>query len=92
MGGVLDRIELIRGSITDEDAAHRAAAGCEVVFHLAALPSVARSLADPITSHHVCATGTLQMLHAAQRSGVRRVIYAASSSGLYESDSVSAVR
>jgi UDP-glucose 4-epimerase len=80
LAGVQHRIELVRGSITDEATAHAAAAGCEVVFHLAALPSVARSLADPLTSHLVCATGTLQVLDAARRAGVRRLIYAASSS------------
>jgi UDP-glucose 4-epimerase len=80
LAGVLDRIELIRGSITDEKTASETVAGCDVVFHLAALPSVARSVVDPLTSHHVCATGTLQMLDATRRSGVRRLVYAASSS------------
>jgi UDP-glucose 4-epimerase len=77
---VLRRTELCRGSILDPAVTESAVAGCEVVFHLAALPSVARSLADPLTSHHVCATGTLQVLDAARRTGVRRVVYAASSS------------
>jgi UDP-glucose 4-epimerase len=80
LAGVLQRIELVRGSICDEATTQAATAGCEVVFHLAALPSVARSLADPLTSHHVCATGTLQVLDAARRAGVRRLVYAASSS------------
>lgn len=80
LAGVLDRIELIHGSITDEKTATEAVAGCDVVFHLAALPSVARSVVDPLTSHQVCATGTLQMLDAARRGGVRRLVYAASSS------------
>jgi UDP-glucose 4-epimerase len=51
-----------------------------VVFHLAALASVAKSVEDPATSHAVCATGTLNVLDAARRAGVRRVVYAASSS------------
>jgi UDP-glucose 4-epimerase len=80
LAGTFPQFELHRGSITDEDAARAATQDCEVVFHLAALPSVARSLADPLTSHHVCATGTLQVLDAARRAGVRRVVYAASSS------------
>lgn len=80
LAGVLDRIDFLRGDITDQAAAHRAVAGCDVVFHLAALPSVARSLAEPVISHHVCATGTLQVLDASRRAGVRRVVYAASSS------------
>ena len=80
LAAVQNQIELVRGSITDPKITDQATAGCEVVFHLAALPSVARSLADPVTTHHVCATGTLTVLDAARRSGVRRVIYAASSS------------
>ena len=80
LADILPRIEFQRGSIIDEHAVRKATAGCEVVFHLAALPSVARSLADPVTTHHVCATGTLMVLDAARKNGVRRVIYAASSS------------
>jgi UDP-glucose 4-epimerase len=77
---VLPCVELVRGSITDPATARASAGDCDVVFHLAALPSVARSLADPATSHTVCATGTLQALDAARRVGVRRLVYAASSS------------
>src|SRR5262249_2178792 len=58
----------------------RATRGCEVVFHLAALPSVTKSVEDPIVSHEICATGTLRVLDAARRLGVRRVVYAGSSS------------
>jgi UDP-glucose 4-epimerase len=74
------RIDFIQGSINDSSVLRPAVAGCEVVFHLAALPSVARSLVDPMTTHEVCATGTLNVLDAARQMGVRRVIYAASSS------------
>src|SRR3984957_6001905 len=74
------RIDFIQGSINDASVLRPAVAGCEVVFHLAALPSVARSLVDPMTTHEVCATGTLSVLDAARQMGVRRVIYAASSS------------
>lgn len=77
---VADRIELIRGSILDVDMMRRAVSDCEVIFHLAALPSVARSVTDPLASHHVCATGTLEVLDAARQAGVRRLVYAASSS------------
>jgi UDP-glucose 4-epimerase len=73
-------IEVVQGSITDGDAVHVAVAGCDVVFHLAALPSVVKSVEDPLRSHDVCATGTLRVLDAARRSGVHRVVYAASSS------------
>jgi UDP-glucose 4-epimerase len=74
------QIDFIQGSINDTSVLRPAVAGCEVVFHLAALPSVARSLIDPRTTHEVCATGTLSVLDAARQMGVRRVIYAASSS------------
>ena len=74
------QIDFIQGSINDTSVLRPAVAGCDVVFHLAALPSVARSLVDPMTTHEVCATGTLSVLDAARQMGVRRVIYAASSS------------
>lgn len=74
------RLELVRGSITDAAAVERAVAGCEVIFHLAAVPSVVKSVEDPLRSHEVCATGTLRVLEAARRTGVRRVVYAGSSS------------
>jgi UDP-glucose 4-epimerase len=72
--------ELIPGSVADPAAVERAAAGCEVVFHLAALASVAKSVEDPPASHAACATGTLNVLDAARRAGARRVVYAASAS------------
>lgn len=81
---VADRIELIQGSITDSAVVHSAVKGTEVVFHIAALPSVQRSVEDPLTSHDVCATGTLQILQAARQANVRRVVYAASSSAYGE--------
>jgi UDP-glucose 4-epimerase len=77
---LMHRIEFLRGSINDTGAVQQAVADREVVFHLAALPSVARSVEDPITSHEICATGTLQVLDRARRAGVRRLVYAASSS------------
>jgi len=73
-------VEVMAGSVTDESIVARAVAGCEVVYHLAALASVAKSVEDPLTSHAVCATGTLNVLDAARRAGVRRVVYAASAS------------
>jgi UDP-glucose 4-epimerase len=73
-------IDFIQGNINDPSVLRPATAGCEVVFHLAALPSVARSLVDPMTTHEVCATGTLGVLDAGRQMGVRRVVYAASSS------------
>jgi UDP-glucose 4-epimerase len=77
---VRDRIEFIQGSITDPEAVQSAVQGVEVIFHLAALPSVARSVEEPALSHEICATGTVRVLDAARRAKVRRVVYAASSS------------
>ena len=73
-------IELIRGSITDPALVDKAVAGCDVVFHLAAIASVTKSVETPLVSHEVGATGTLHVLDAARRLGVRRVVYAGSSS------------
>jgi UDP-glucose 4-epimerase len=72
--------EIIEADLTDREAVARAVAGAEVVFHLGALPSVARSLETPDATHAACATGTVHVLDAARRGGVRRVVYAASSS------------
>ena len=73
-------IEFIEGSVVDPDAAARAVRGCEAVFHQAAIPSVARSVQDPVGTSQVNVGGTLQMLTAARDAGVRRFILAASSS------------
>jgi UDP-glucose 4-epimerase len=72
--------ELLEGDVRDAEAVRRAVAGCEVVFHLAALPSVPRSLHDPLATHTTNATGTLNVLLAAREHGVRRVVLASSSS------------
>jgi UDP-glucose 4-epimerase len=77
---VQDRVELIDGSITDVPTVQTAVRGADWVVHLAALPSVQRSVEAPEASHEVCATGTLHVLNAARQAGVRRVVYAASSS------------
>ena len=77
---ILDQVELIEGDIRDVETVRRAVNGMEVVFHQAALPSVPRSINDPLTTHAVNATGTLNVLSAARESGVRRVVYASSSS------------
>lgn len=78
--GWVNRIELIEASITDPVACGAAVEGCDHVLHLAALPSVPRSLANPQATHDVCVTGTLNMLVAARDAGVKRFVYAASSS------------
>jgi nucleoside-diphosphate-sugar epimerase len=66
--------------VTDPDVCHRALRGADYVLHQAALPSVPRSLKDPIASHAANATGTLNVLVAARDARVTRVVYAASSS------------
>jgi UDP-glucose 4-epimerase len=72
--------ELVEGSLTDPSTVAKAMHGVGVVYHLGALASVARSVETPDITHAACATGTLNLLDAARRSGVRRVVYAASSS------------
>jgi UDP-glucose 4-epimerase len=74
------RIEVVEADLTDLLAVRTAMAGMELVFHQAALASVPRSVADPLATHQACATGTLNILMAAREAGVRRVVYAASSS------------
>ena len=75
-----DHIEIVEGDVQSYERAHTAVRGCEVVFHQAALPSVPRSVQDPLTSNAVNVIGTLNILLAARDSGVRRVVYASSSS------------
>ena len=74
------KYELVRGSVAQPQAVEQAVSGCDVVFHLAAIASVAKSVETPLISHEVGATGTLHVLDAARRLGVRRVVYAGSSS------------
>jgi len=73
-------VEVLRGDCADPAAAGRAAKGMDAVFHEAAIPSVARSVADPALSHRANATATLTMLLAARDAGARRFVYAGSSS------------
>ena len=74
------RLEFIEGDLRDADDVRRAVAGVEGVFHQAALRSVPRSVDDPLSSNDVNVTGTLQLLAACRTAGVRRVVYASSSS------------
>jgi nucleoside-diphosphate-sugar epimerase len=73
-------VEFVKGSLTDEAALRRALEGVELVFHEAALPSVPRSVEDPRATHEACVNATFELLVAAKERGVRRVVYAASSS------------
>lgn len=77
---VKDRIEFVRGDIRDVDGLERMMGGVEVVFHQAAMASVPRSVEMPLLTNSVNVDGTLLVLEVARKSGVRRVVYAASSS------------
>jgi nucleoside-diphosphate-sugar epimerase len=76
----MNDVDLVEGDIQSYERAHNAVRGCEVVFHLAALPSVPRSVQDPLTSTASNVTGTLNVLLAARDENVRRVVFASSSS------------
>jgi len=80
LAAVRGDVEIVKGDCADPRDARRAAKGVEVVYHEAAIPSVARSVAEPELSHRANATATLVMLDAARRQGVGRFIYAGSSS------------
>jgi nucleoside-diphosphate-sugar epimerase len=74
------RAQLIRGDLRNLEAVRAAVEGVEVVFHQGALASVPRSIADPVTSLEININGTQNVLQAARDAGVRRVVYASSSS------------
>jgi nucleoside-diphosphate-sugar epimerase len=76
----LEAMEFIEGDLTNPADCARACEGVEVVFHEAALASVPRSVADPAGTNLHCVTATVNLLVAARAAGVRRVVYAGSSS------------
>jgi len=78
-------VDFIEGDVADPASAALAVQGMDVVFHQAALASVPMSLEKPLEVHRACATGTLTILEASRRAGVRRVVYAASSSAYGDS-------
>jgi nucleoside-diphosphate-sugar epimerase len=80
LDSVLEQIDLHEESVTNPKACQAACDGMNYVLHQAALPSITRSVNDPSATHDVCASGTLNMLVAAQHAGVRRFVYAGSSS------------
>ena len=80
LAGLTPAPEIVEGTLTDPAGVARAVAGCEVVYHLGALASVAKSVENPEHTHAVNATGTLNVLDAARRAGIRRVVYAGSAS------------
>ena len=80
MDGFRDKIEFIEGDLTDADAVARAVEGVDCIFHEAALASVPRSIERPLDTNAACVTGTVTLLDAARKAGVRRLVYAGSSS------------
>jgi len=78
--GIEDRVEVLRGDLRDPAAVAAAVRGVEIVLHQGALNSNPRSIQEPGPTHAVNVTGTLLLLEAARRAGVRRVVYASSSS------------
>src|SRR5262245_26688742 len=72
--------EIVAADVSDAAAVAEAMEGVNVVYHLAALASVQASVEDPAATHRICATGTLNVLDAARKANVRRVVYAASAS------------
>ncbi|MGE0461233.1 MAG: SDR family oxidoreductase [Vicinamibacterales bacterium] len=74
------RLEVVEGDLSDLDVARRACAGADYVLHQAAIPSVPRSVQDPIASNRANIDATLNVLVAARDAGVRRVVFAGSSS------------
>jgi nucleoside-diphosphate-sugar epimerase len=73
-------VDVVEGDLSDPTIARRAVDGCAYVLHQAAIPSVPRSVTDPVASHRANVDATLEVLAAARVAGVRRVVYAGSSS------------
>jgi nucleoside-diphosphate-sugar epimerase len=80
LAGILNKLDFRQADITDDEAIRSACAGMDYVLHQAARGSVPRSLADPVGSNHANVVGTVKVLHAARETGVKRVVYASSSS------------
>jgi nucleoside-diphosphate-sugar epimerase len=80
LAGLGSEVEVVEGDLQSYERVHTAVRECEVVFHQGALPSVPRSVADPLTTNAVNVIGTLNVLLASRDSGVRRVVFASSSS------------
>jgi UDP-glucose 4-epimerase len=82
------RVELIEGTVADPDVVARATRGVEIVFHQAAIPSVVRSVENPQATMLAGVQGTTVVLESARRAGVRRVLFAASSSAYGDTPSL----
>ncbi|MGE5137837.1 MAG: NAD-dependent epimerase/dehydratase family protein, partial [Rudaea sp.] len=80
LSGVVDQVDFANGDVRDYETVCAALHGVDVVYHEAALPSVTRSVKNPLETNSANTTGTLNVLTAARDSGIRRVILASSSS------------
>ena len=80
LSDIAGKIELVKGDIRDVETVKKAVAGVRYVLHLAALPSVSRSVADPVSTNNVNIGGTLNILVQARDAGVERVVFSSSSS------------
>src|SRR5437870_1580469 len=80
LAGLDGEIEFLRGDLCEAQVCHSAVARIDVVFHLAALPSVPRSLKDPWASHDANVNATMRLLEACRAAQVKRVVYSSSSS------------
>jgi len=80
LADILDRMEFVEGDLRNADVIARACEGVDYILHQAALPSVPRSVRDPRTSHTANIDGTFNLLEGARAAGVKRIVYAASSS------------
>jgi nucleoside-diphosphate-sugar epimerase len=85
---VRDRVTLHRLDIRDAAAITPVIRGADTLYHLAAIPSVPRSIDDPVPSHEINIDGAFNVFHAAAQGGVRRVVYAASSSAYGDSETL----
>lgn len=86
LDAIQDNVDIYVTDIRDFDSLRRQFEGIGTVFHLAAIPSVPRSIKEPVPSHDVNINGTFNVFRAAHESGVRRVVYAASSSAYGDTD------
>ena len=82
LDAVIQEIELVEGDLQSYERVHNAVRGCDLVFHVGALPSVPRSIQDPLTSNATNVVGTLNVLLSARDAAVRRVVFSSSSLSL----------
>jgi nucleoside-diphosphate-sugar epimerase len=85
---ILNSIEFVKGDLADGRFSDEVVRGCDYVLHQAAIPSVQRSVSDPIGTNRSNVTATLNVLESCRKAGVRRLVYAASSSAYGDTEVV----